>query len=142
MNDKKSVAVSPETVGKTATKQNGANSEYTTLFSPLSTHAQSLNVARMGDSPPSKKKPVRVGRPAPRADRQKGVSPVQHTERITVEIVIECSPMGAYDLSRILRQSGPRLWLKHYLGEAIRYVLTQATGRHWTFKVVEGRVRQ
>lgn len=35
MCDKKSVAVSPET-GKTATKTNGADSEYTTLFSPLS----------------------------------------------------------------------------------------------------------
>jgi len=141
MNDKKSVAVSPET-GKTATKQNGANSDCTTLFSPLSTPAPVPTAERGWGTPPSKKKPVRVGRPAPRADRQKGVSPVQPTERITVEIVIECSPMGVHDLSRILRQAGPRLWLKHYLGEAIRYVLTQATGRHWTFKVVEGRVRQ
>ena len=141
MCDKKSVAVSPET-GKTATKTNGADSEYTTLFSPLSIPAPVTTGKRMGGTPPSKKKPVRVGRPTSRADRHKEQSPCRQTERITVEIVIECSPMGVHDLSRILRQAGPRLWLKHYLGEAIRYVLNLATGRHWSFTVVEGRVRQ
>jgi len=90
---------------------------------------------------PSKKKSATVGRPHRRVTAQTDLSPVGKV-KVTIEIEIETSPMGASELTRILQRKGPQLWLKHYLAQAVGYVVSLAVGRHWSFKVVEGRVRQ
>lgn len=59
---------------------------------------------------------------------------------ITLSIEIEALACAAADLEKVLSRPGRSLWLRHYLGEAIRYVVGKSQGRQWSYLVKSGRI--
>lgn len=59
---------------------------------------------------------------------------------ITLTIEIDTSICAAADLEKLLVRPGRSIWLRHYLGEAIRYVVGKDRGRQWYYRVTAGRI--
>ncbi len=59
---------------------------------------------------------------------------------ITLTIEIEALTCAAVDLEKFIGRPGRVVWLRHYLGEAIRYVVGKDRGRQWSYLVKSGRV--
>jgi len=59
---------------------------------------------------------------------------------ITLTIEIEALMCAAVDLEKLLARPGRAVWLRHYLGEAIRYVVGKSQGRQWSYLVKSGRI--
>mgnify|MGYP000888041399 FL=1 len=59
---------------------------------------------------------------------------------ITLTIEIEALTCAAVDLEKLLARPGRAMWLRHYLGEAIRYVVGKSQGRQWSYSVKSGHV--
>ena len=61
-------------------------------------------------------------------------------ERVSVTLLIEADVCAVAFLEKCLTQPGPVLWLRHWLGEAIRYVVGLATGYKFNYIVLSGVV--